>query len=74
MANAAEEEISHNPQPAPPPGKLTKDDVLTVLLDVFRPGRGNALGTSMHIKPNSNVRPVHAQVYQVPMVKVDQVK
>ena len=36
-ANAVEEEISHNPQPAPPLGKLTKNDVLRCYSNVFRP-------------------------------------
>ena len=45
-ANAVEEEIPHNPQPAPPLGKLTKNDVLQCYSNVFRPGRGNPLGSS----------------------------
>ena len=73
MANKIEEEISHNPQPAPPLGKLTKDDVLKCYWNVFRPGRGNPLGTPMHIELDPNVRPVHAQVHRVPVVKLDRV-
>ena len=34
--NAVEEEIPHNPQPAPPLGKLTKDYVLQYYSNVFR--------------------------------------
>ena len=72
-ANAVDEEISHNPQPAPPLGKLTKDDVLRCYSNVFRPGRGSALGTPMHIELDPNVRPVHAQVRRVPVAKLDRV-
>ena len=39
QANAVEEESLHNPQPAPPLGKLTKDEVLQCYSNVFRPGR-----------------------------------
>ena len=42
-ANAVEEEIPHNPQPALPLGKLTKNDVLQFYSNVFRPGRGSPL-------------------------------
>ena len=72
-ANAIEEEISHNPQPAPPLGKLTKDDVLKCYSNVFRPGCGNPLGTPTHIELAPNVRPVHAQVRQVSVAKLDRV-
>ena len=72
-ANAVEEEILHNPQPAPPLGKLTKDDVLQFYSNVFRPGRGSPLGTPMHIELDPNVRPVHAQVRRVPVAKLDRV-
>jgi len=72
-ANAVEVEISHNPQPAPPLGKLTKDDVLQCYSSVFRPGRGSPRGTPMHIKLDPNVRPVHAQVRRVPVAKLDRV-
>ena len=44
-ANALEEEIPRNPQPTPPLGKLTKNDVLQCYADVFMPGRGSPLGT-----------------------------
>ena len=57
-ANAVEEEISHNPHPAPPLGKLTKNDVLRCYSNVFRPGRGTALGTPEHIELDPNVWPV----------------
>ena len=72
-ANAVEEEIPHNPQPALPLGKLTKNDVLQFYSNVFRPGRGSPLGTSMHIELDPNVRPVHAQVRRVPVAKLDRV-
>ena len=72
-ANAVEEEIPHNPQRAPPLGKLTKNDVLHSYSNVFRPGRGNPLGTPMHIELDPNVRPVHAQVRRVPVAKLDKV-
>ena len=72
-ANAVEEEIPHNPQPALPLGKLTKNDVLQFYSNVFRPGRGSPLGTPMHIELDPNVRPVHAQVRRVPVVKLDRV-
>ena len=72
-ANATEEEILHNPQPAPPLGKLTKDDVLKCYSNVFRPGRGIPLGTPMQIELDPNVRPVHAQVRRVPVAKLDRV-
>lgn len=72
-ANAVEVEISHNPQPAPPLGKLTKDDVLQCYSSVFRPRRGSPRGTPMHIKLDPNVRPVHAQVRRVPVAKLDRV-
>ena len=65
-ANADEEEIPHNPQRAPPLGKLKKNDVLHCYSNVFRPGRGNPLGTPMHIDLDPNVRSVHAQVSRVP--------
>ena len=55
-ANAIEEEISLNPQPAPALGKLTKDDVLKCYSNVFRPGCGNPIGTPMHIELDPNVR------------------
>ena len=72
-ANAVGEEIPHNPQRAPPLGKLTKNDVLHCYSNVFRPGRGNPLGTPMHIELDPNVRPVHAQVRRVPVAKLDKV-
>ena len=72
-ANAVEEEIPHNPQPALPLGKLTKNDVLQFYSNVFRPGRGSPLGTPMHIELDPNVRPVHAQVRRVPVAKLDRV-
>ena len=49
-ANALEEEILRNPQPAPPLRKLTKNDVLQCYANVFRPRRGSPLGTPMHIE------------------------
>ena len=58
--NAVEEEISHNPQPAPPLEKLTKNDVLRCYSNIFRSARGNPLETPMHIELEPNVRPVHA--------------
>ena len=33
---------------------------------VFRPGRGNPLGTPMHIVLDLNVRPVHLQCIECP--------
>ena len=72
-ANADEEEIPHNPQPAPPLGKLTKNDVLQCHSIVFRPGRRNPLGSPMHIELDPNVRPVHAQVRRVPVARLDKV-
>jgi len=56
-ANAVEE-ISQNPEPAPPLGKLTKDNVLQCFSNVFSPGRGNPVKTSIHIELDPNVRPV----------------
>ena len=73
MANAVEEEIPHNPQPAPPLGKLMKNDVLQCYSNVFRPGHGNPLGTPMHIELDPIVRPAHAQVLRVPVAKLDKV-
>ena len=61
-ANEVEEELLHNPQPAPPLGELTKDYVLQCYSNVFRPRCGNPSGTPMHIEVDSNSRPVHAQV------------
>ena len=72
-ANAVEEEISHKPQPAPPLGKLTKNDVLRCYSNVFRPGRGNPLGTPMQIELDPNLRPVHAPVRRVPEARLDKV-
>ena len=54
-------EVPRNPQPAPPLGKLMKDDVLQCYLNVFRPGDKSPLGTPMYIELDPNVRPVHAQ-------------
>ena len=51
--NDVEEEISHKPQPAPPLGKLTKNDVLRRYSNVFRPGRENPLGTPMQNRARS---------------------
>ena len=73
-ANAVEEEISHNPQPAPPLGKLTINNVLRCYSNVFRPGRGNPLGTPMHIKLDPNARPEHAPVRRVPVATLDKVR
>ena len=61
-ANAVEDEIPCNPQPAPPLGKLLEDDVVQCYSNIFRPGRGSPLGTPMHIELDPNVRPVHNQV------------
>ena len=72
-ANALKEEIPRNPQPTPPLGKLTKNDVLQCYADVFRPGRGSPLGTPMHIELDPNVRPVQAQVRRVPVAKLGRV-
>ena len=72
-ANAVEEEIPHNPQPALPLGKLTKNDVLQFYSNIFRPGHGSPLGTPMHIELDPNVRPVHAQVRRVPVAKLDRI-
>ena len=72
-ANAVEEEIPHKPQPAPPLGKPTKNDILQCYSNVFRPGGGNPLGTPLHIEVDPNVRPVHAQVRRVPVAKLDKV-
>ena len=72
-ANAVEEEISHNPQPAPPLGKLTKNDVLRCYSNVFRPGRGNPLGTPMRSELDPNVRPVHSPLRRVLVAKLDKV-
>ena len=72
-ANAVEEEISHNPQPAPLLGKLTKDDILQCYSNVFRPGRGSPLGTTMHIELDPNVRPVHAHMRRVSVAKLSRV-
>ena len=69
QTNAVEEEISHNPQPAPPLGKLTKDELLQCYSNVFRPGRG----IPMHVELDPNVRPVHAQVRRVPVAKLERV-
>ena len=70
-ANALEEEIPRNPQPAPPLGKLAKNDVLQCYANVFRPGRGSPLGNPMHIELDPNVRPV--QVRRVPVAKLSRV-
>ena len=72
-ANALEEEIPRNPQPAPPLGKLAKNDVLQCYANVFRPGRGSPLGNPMHIELDPNVRPVHAQVRRVLVTKLGRV-
>ena len=72
-AYAVKEEISRNPRPTPQLGNLMKNDVLRCYSNVFRPGRGNPLGTTMHIELDSNVRPVHAQVRRVPMAKLNKV-
>ena len=72
-ANAVEEEIPHNPQPAPPLGKLTRNDVLQCYSIVFRPGRGNPPGTLMHTELDPNVRPGPAQVRPVPVARLDKV-
>ena len=72
-ANALEEEIPRNPQPAPPLGKLAKNDVLQCYANVFRPGRGSPLGNPMHIELDPNVRQVHAQVRRVPVAKLGRV-
>ena len=72
-ANTVEEEIPHKPQPAPPLGKLMKSNILQCYSNVFRRGRGNPLGTPMHIELDPNVRPVHTQVGRVPVVKLDKV-
>ena len=72
-AHAVEEEISRNPQPTPQVGKLPKNDVLRCYSNVPRPGRGNPLGTTMHIELDHSVRPVHAQVRRVPMGKLNKV-
>ncbi|KAL9964686.1 hypothetical protein ACROYT_G028361 [Oculina patagonica] len=71
--NAVEEEIPCNTQSLPPLGKLTKEDVLHNYSNVFRPGRGNPLGTPLHIDLDPNVTPVHASTRRVPVAKLDRV-
>ena len=63
--NAIEEEI--------PLGKMTKEDVLQHYANVFQPGRGNPLGTPMHIALDPSVTPVHAPTRRVPVAKLDRV-
>ena len=58
--NAVEEEIQRNMQSPPPLGKLTKEDMLHHYSNVFKPGRGNPLGTPLHIDLDPNFTPVHA--------------
>lgn len=71
--NAVEEEIPRNVQSPPPLGKLTKEDVLHHYSNVFKPGRGNPLGTPLHIELDPNVTPVHAPTRRVPVAKLDKV-
>ncbi|XP_078381411.1 uncharacterized protein LOC144664172 [Oculina patagonica] len=71
--NAVKEEIPRNTQSLPPLGKLTKEDVLHNYSNVFRPGRGNPLGTPLHIDLDPNVTPVHASTRRVPVAKLDRV-
>ena len=54
-ANAVEEEILRNTRSVPPLGKLTKEDVLHHYSNVFKPGRGNPLGTPLRIELDPNV-------------------
>ena len=62
-----------NMQSPPPLGKLTKEDVLHHYSNVFKPGRGNPLGTPLHIELDPNVTPVHAPTRRVPVAKLDKV-
>ena len=71
--NAVEEEIPRDMQSPPQLGKLTKEDVLHHYLNVFKPGRGNPLGTPLHIELDPNVTPVHASTRRVPVAKLDRV-
>jgi len=71
--NAVEEEIPPNMQSPPPLGKLTKADVLHHYSNVFKPGRGNPLGTPLHIELDPNVTPVHAPTRRIPVAKLNKV-
>ena len=71
--NAVEEEIRRNMQSLPPLGNLTKKDVLHHYSNVFKPSRGNPLGTPLHIELDPNFTPVHASTRRVPVAKLDRV-
>ena len=71
--NAVEEEIPRNMQSPSPLGKLTKEDVQHQYSNVFKPGRGNPLGTPLHIELDPIVTPVHASTRRVPVAKLDRV-
>ena len=71
--NAVKEEIPHNVQSPPPLGKLTKEDVLHHYSNVFKPGRRNPLGSSLHIERDPNVTLLHAPMCRVPVTKLDKV-
>ena len=71
--NVVEEEIPCNMQSLPLLGKLTKEDVLHDYLNVLKPGRGNPLGTPLHIELDPNITPVHASTRCVPVAKLDRV-
>ena len=60
--NAIEEEI--------PLGNMTNEDVLQHYANVFKQGRGNPLGTPMHIALDPTVTPVHAPTRRVPVAKL----
>ena len=72
--NAIEEEIPGIPRSTLPAlGKMTKEDVLQHYKNVFKPGRGNPLGTPMHITLDPSVTSVHAPTRRVPVAKLDRV-
>ena len=55
------------------PGTITKEDVLQRYTCVFRPGRGEPLGSPLHIEMDPDVTPVHAPRRRVPVAKLDRV-
>ena len=52
---------------------LTKEDVLEHYSNVFKPGRGNPLGTPMQISLDPSISPVHAPTRRVPVAKLERV-
>ena len=71
--NAVKDEILQTPSTLPPLGMLTAQDILRQYANIFRPGRGRPLGTTMHIELDPNVTPVYAPTRRVPVAKLDRV-